>query len=135
MTDYWDFEVGRRTAWMEARGETAVGWTGVLHVLLNRVKDGRWGKTLAEVCLAPEQFSGWNTKDPNRIEMARVADNDPLLGAIGDGLDAALSGLMPDPTDGATHYCRFDLDPMPDWTVGATLTRRIGNHNFYKDVK
>ena len=62
-----------RTIWGEARGEGEPGMTAVAHVLLNRLKDGRWGTALGSVCLAPYQFSCWNIGDPNRARMLAFA--------------------------------------------------------------
>lgn len=134
MTDF-SREVAARTIWMEARGEGALGEDCVAHVLLNRLATKRWGATLAAVCLSPYQFSCWNTADPNRWSMARLADDDPVLQACRDQLDLAEGEA--DPTGGATHYLTADVleHGAPLWVTGATRTVQIGHHVFFKDVR
>jgi len=60
-----------RTVWGEARGESVAGQKAVICTVLNRFNSGRWyaGKTIAETCRKPWQYSCWNKKDPNRAKM------------------------------------------------------------------
>jgi N-acetylmuramoyl-L-alanine amidase len=125
-------EIAKRTIWMEARGEGVQGMRAVAHVICNRLKDGRWGKTLASVCLWPYQFSSWDTTDPNRKEMALLADDDPSLSAIGALLEAAVDG-EPDPTKGAMWYYATTM-PAPGWAQNATMTAQVGRQVFYTGV-
>lgn len=108
---------------------------GVSHVLNNRLNLNVFGVTLADVCVRAAQFSCWNTNDPNRAQMARLRDDDPVLQQCKDSLSAAISGLSPDPTFGATHYYDKRMMNPPTWRLGATQTAEIGNHLFWKDVK
>ena len=127
-------EIAKRTLWMEARGEPEEGQYAIAHVLDNRVKSGRWGPNLVSVCLAPFQFSCWNTSDPNRHSMALVLEDDKLLSKMMIYIIQAQNNN--DPTKGATHYYNpHVVKEPPAWTVGATLTADTGNHLFYKDVK
>jgi N-acetylmuramoyl-L-alanine amidase len=132
MTDF-SSEVAARTIYGEARGEGEAGMRAVAHVLVNRLKLGKWGNNLALVCLAPYQFSSWNFTDPNRKLMLALADNDTLLVAIRSYLADALAG-DPDPTNGATFYFANSI-PAPAWAAGATQTVQIGHQLFYRDVK
>ncbi len=127
-----DLSIAVRTLWMEARGEPDDGMRAVGHVLLNRVHDGRWGNNLAAVCLAPLQFSCWNTMDVNRREMSLLADNDPSL-AHATNVFMNCFGEV-DPTSGAKWYYSIHMTMPPSWTNGATFLGRFGNQNFYKDV-
>jgi N-acetylmuramoyl-L-alanine amidase len=131
----WSFseEVAVRTLYGEARGEADDGQHAVAHVLWNRVRDGRWGKTLATVCLAPMQFSCWNASDPNREQIAALADHAPMLERLRSVLSVARSEA--DPTDGATHYFSTSMIQPPKWSIGATFCGTFGRHRFYKDVK
>jgi len=134
--DGFEFGCAARTIWGEARGEGLDGMKAVGHVLLNRVKDGRWGPSLGAVCLAPWQFSCWNIADPNRRPMLSMFSGDPALAdatkAFGDA-NAENEGGM-DPTGGATHYYA-DTIGVPKWTAGATQTAHIGHHIFWRNVK
>ena len=127
-------EIAARTVWMEARNQGDAGMSAVAHVLRNRVADGRWGTSFATVCLAPFQFSCWNTADPNRGAMARLGTGDTSLEAARTAL--LNSANQADPTDGATHYVTEGvLEQMaPAWTKGATRTVQIGQHVFFKGV-
>lgn len=45
-----------------------------------------------------------------------------------------MSGAVPDPTGGATHYYAITMPKAPAWAAKATQTLRLGNHVFFKDV-
>lgn len=134
------FQIGVRTLWQEARGEPAEGQRAVAHVLVNRLRSGKWGKTLAEVCLSPLQFSGWNARDPNRMAAARVPDNDPLLAVLARMLTDALNSCDADPTDGAMFYYAPSGCSEPAWVRGdpahnvppMTFCGKFGEQLFYK---
>ena len=131
----WSKDVAIRTVWMEARGEGQDGMRAVAHVLVNRLKDGRWGNTLAQVCQASAQFSCWSTRDPNLHACNLQPEDLPLFVQIGEWLDAALAGEEPDPTYGATHYYATSMINPPYWTATAKLTVVINHHRFYKGVQ
>lgn len=123
------------TVWMEARGEGEAGMTAVAWALANRHAAGKWysGKTLAECCLVPFAFSCWNSKDPNRKEVAQMRGDEQIIVDIDGYLGDAVSGLGDDPTYGATHYIDSSISP-PDWAQQATKTITIGRLTFYKNV-
>lgn len=131
MTDF-PAEIAARTVWMEARGQGDEGMRAVAHVIVNRLDTERWGVTFALVCLAPFQFSCWNTADPNRKAMAALDDDDPALQKCRDFIEAALDG-EDDPTKGSTHYYATSITP-PAWVHGATFQVQIGRHVFYSNV-
>lgn len=124
--------IGARTVWGEARNQGPEGMSAVAHVLMNRVKDGRWGPTLFHVCLAPYQFSSWNVGDPNRNQMLDVDDSDAALRLCTVAMDDAMSGDSADPTGGATFYKVVGTPAM--WAVGKTPCATIGAHEFYRDI-
>ena len=126
----WSFETAARTLWQEARGETGEGRAAVAHVLWNRLRTRRWGTTLAGVCLAPLQFSGWNAHDPNRMAAAELADSDPVLGACRAVLAAAERAA--DPTAGALYYYALSIPP-PLWSKRMSPAGRFGNQRFYRE--
>lgn len=125
-------DIALRTVWGEARGEGEAGMVAVAHVLVNRLRSGRWGDTLTKVCLWPVQFSCWNTTDPNREQIAALADADPLLLQIADYVADALTGT-PDPTNGSTHYYAAGT-PVPNWSFHGRFQVQIGKHRFYSGV-
>lgn len=131
-----DLEIAARTLCQEVRGEPPEGQDAVAHVMKNRLASGRWGKTLASVCLWRGQFSGWYVpSDPNFAYACALKDDDATLNHMRSVMNAALASES-DPTKGATHYCNIAILPQkPAWIAGATHTGKFGHHDFYKDVK
>jgi len=128
-----------RTLFGEARGEPVRGQEAVAAVVLNRVRRARrrggwwWGKTVAEVCLKPSQFSCWNAADPNRAKILAATAADPAFAACLRIARRAVAGALADPTDGATHYHAVGRTPL--WAVGREPSAVIGGHAFYNDVE
>lgn len=122
------------TVWMEASGEPRDGMVAVAHVLLNRLRAKRWGRTPGEVCLAAFQFSCWNTDSPTRPSLARVDEASKTWIDATNAVERARTGVDPDPTLGALHY----YNPAwahPAWDQAKTLPRvTIGRHVFVRDV-
>lgn len=142
----WHLGTAARTAWMEARDQGDAGELAVAHVIANRLKSGRWGKTLFEVCTSEYQgvfqFSCWMRGDPNRPQACQLADADPQLVKLAGFIVDALHGAE-DPTGGATHYFNpARVKRNPPWVAGdpargikaATFVCKIGAHLFYRDV-
>lgn len=125
-------DIAARTLWAEARGEPEDGQRAVAHVMVNRVKDGRWGPNLASVCLAPLQFSAWNSRDPNRLAMAKLPDDDMILTKLAGMIAAAATG-EPDPTGGALFYYNPDSVEAPSWAAEMIQVAKIGHHLFFKE--
>lgn len=126
-------EIATLTIAMEASGEGPNGELAVAFVLLNRIKAGKWGSNLASVSLARKQFSCWNEDDPNRLRAARLDNSDPVIISAQKALNLALSGAIPDPTKGATHYYAASIQP-PFWASSGNFLIQIGNHRFYNNV-
>lgn len=141
-----DIEICARTVWMEFRGEGSDAMLAGAWSIINRHNSGRWyaGKTLAQCCLYSAlvggkysnfgQYSSWNTDDPNRMSMACVADDDPLLTECLSYVMDALQGDGSDPTGGATHYYANTLPAPPAWAATGTFTVQVGKTRFYKNV-
>jgi len=122
-----------RTLWGEARGEGRAGMVAVAAVICNRAaRPGWWGRSVAEVCLKPRQFSCWLADDPNRAGLERVGDGDAVFVQAQEIAAAALAGSLPDYTFGATHY--HAVDAAPAWARGHTPCVVIGHHAFYNDI-
>jgi N-acetylmuramoyl-L-alanine amidase len=130
-----DLWVVAQTLWGEARGEGVDGLYAVGHVIHNRARDHRWsGLPLAAICQQPYQFSCWLTADPNRYKLDQVSLTDPVFAAALHAAVAVFSGShVPDPTQGATHYCATSMTP-PAWAHGHEPCACIGHHRFYKGI-
>ncbi len=121
-----------RTIAFEAGEEPDEGKAAVAHVVLNRERSGRWGSTIKEVVTRPWQFEPWRTR---RKEIGRLSPQDPLYQDAARIADAVLSGEMPDPTAGATHFLNPTIvrkrrgGSLPSWAQGEGLP--IGQHTFY----
>jgi N-acetylmuramoyl-L-alanine amidase len=127
---YW----GGLTILLEAEGESEQGKLGVAWVLTTRLEHERHrdpAAGLATVALRPAQFSCFNTNSPRRALIAN-AERHPLWEACCRAFASAYFGLVPDPSHGATHYLRADLDPKPSWFDPSRVTATIGHHVFLR---
>jgi spore germination cell wall hydrolase CwlJ-like protein len=125
-----------RTIAFEAPKESDEGKAAVAYVILNRTKSGRWGDNIKDVVTRPWQFEPWMTR---RKEMENLSPDDPRYQNAARIADAVLSGEMPDPTAGATHF----LNPavvrqrrggsLPSWAHSDG--QPIGRHTFYAPVE
>jgi hypothetical protein len=138
------------TAYLEARGEPVLGLVGVMFTVVNRVVRKHQGRTVAEVCLWPYQYSCWNARDPQCVQGLELAE---LLAAGRSFMDRP-NGIVlatclflservlhpsryhvPDPTGHATHYLNPDaLQKLPEWARPELESARIGRHVFYRGV-
>lgn len=132
------------TADCEAADQGDDGLVAVMWAIVNRTNARKWysGRTVAATCVVPFSFSSWNTKDPNRVRVLSTSVTEPTMYKALMLADQVLNGLIPDPTEGATHYYSVKVitgDP-PDWVTGndkappAEFTRQIHDHRFYKGV-
>lgn len=112
-----EVELLSRVIYGEARGEDFSGQVAVGAVVLNRVNDPRFPKTIRGVVY---QSGAFTAVDDRQIHL------DPDDQAY-KAAEAALSGL--DPTNGAIFYYnpRTATDP---WIKSRTVIKRIGNHTF-----
>jgi len=128
-----DAETLARTLYGEARGEGIDGMIAVAWVVRNRFESGQWfaGKTVAETCLKPAQFSCWNADDPNADLIVSLYPDERAAQWSWFAAFGVLLGYWPDPTGGATHYHAIDVDPH--WARGHTPIA-IGRHKFYRGI-
>jgi N-acetylmuramoyl-L-alanine amidase len=121
-----------RTIAFEAPDESDEGKAAVAHVILNRTTSGRWGDSIKDVVTHPWQFEPWMTR---RKEMEKLSTDDPRYQNAAQIADAVLSGQMPDPTAGATHFLNPTVvwqrrgGSLPSWARGEG--QPIGRHTFY----
>ena len=121
-----------RTIAFEASGEPDDGKAAVAHVILTRKRSGKWGDTIKDVVTHPGQFESWMTK---RAEMESLDVEDHRYRSAAQIADAVLTGRIPDPTTGATHFLNPTIvsqrrgGSLPSWATGGGLS--IGRHKFY----
>jgi N-acetylmuramoyl-L-alanine amidase len=130
-----DRDVLIRTLYGEAGNESEAGQIAVVHVIRNRLLRGpatRFGATPAGVCQKPWQFSCWNSGDPMRARMEKLARGSATYEALGDVVDRAWQ--MPDTVGGSDHYYASYIG-KPAWAAPpARLVKQIGVHQFYAGV-
>jgi spore germination cell wall hydrolase CwlJ-like protein len=124
-----------RTIAFEAGGETEIGKAAVAYVVLNRAMIGKWGDNIKDVVTYPWQFEPWMTR---RDEIEKLSSQDHRYQDAAQIADAVLTGRIPDPTAGATHF----LNPvvvrqrrggsLPSWADGKG--EQIGRHVFYSPI-
>jgi N-acetylmuramoyl-L-alanine amidase len=126
------------TLYGEARGEDPAGRIAVANVIKNRLSAGRFGATLAEVCLKRKQFSCWNENDPNRdlllatLPEYRGGRLGPVLRECRWIAHGLVNGQFADNTHGATHYLRTELIEQTSWARGQKVLAHIGAHAFLR---
>ena len=112
-----DVELLTRVIHGEARGENFEGQVAVGAVVLNRLKDPRFPKTIRAVVYQEGAFTAVNDKQ------IHLDPNDQAYKAA----EAALAGQ--DPTNGALFY--FNPSIATDrWITTRPVIKRIGNHTF-----
>ena len=127
-------DVLARTIYGEARGEILEGKQAVASAIMNRVAKKSWyGQDVEGVCLFPYQFSCWDPYDPNRKKLLAVDESDPVFVECLQIADEAISGVLRDKSNGATHYHTKHVRPA--WAAGKAPCYAVGAHLFYNDVK
>ncbi|MCO1603172.1 cell wall hydrolase [Desulfosporosinus nitroreducens] len=112
-----EIELLSRVIYGEARGEDFMGQVAVGAVVLNRLKDPRFPKTIKGIVYQSGAFTAVNDRQ------IHLDPNDQAYKAA----EAALSGL--DPTNGAIFY--YNPKTATDqWIKSRTVIKRIGNHTF-----
>ena len=123
------------TTYCEASGSSPFERRAVVHSIFNRVKDGRFGKTAAEVCLELKQYSEFNDDkgDNNNLRRgARAGDDDPIMKDCLAAFDEVDDGAA-DTTNGATHYHDKSI-AAPYWAANATVALETDQFIFYSHV-
>ena len=134
-----EVDVLARTLWGEARGEPVQGIEAVAAVILNRVRIAQarggywWGSDIIGVCQKPYQFSCWNKSDPSYPKLIAVTEKNIHFATCLRIARRAAAGVLPDPTNGATHYHADYVSPY--WARGETPCAVIGRHLFYQLIE
>jgi len=132
-----DMDILALTIYGEARGEPIEGQIAVASVIRNRA--AAWHRTYREICLAPEQFSCWNTNDPNYpllISLSRQLANDidltdAVLKQCLAVADIVYNNDSMDNTHGSLNYITKALqlsDKCPSWAKDFKI--QIGSQVF-----
>jgi len=131
-------EVLAMTLYGEARGAPYKAKLGMARVMMNRVKDGRFGSSIEDVVTKPKQFSCYNDGDPNLDEILIVADDFEKAFDINiylrDCYNAAmtvLSGKDDTPVKESLYYHTDKVNPK--WNKKLKLEAKIGNTLFWKE--
>jgi spore germination cell wall hydrolase CwlJ-like protein len=118
-----------RTLYWEARSEGRHGMIAVGWVVLNRMRDGEFPRSVCAVVTQGKerpgcQFSYWCDGKPDAPE---PDDEWMLAQAVARHL---LSRPPPDPTGGAVFYHAVDVSAP--WSTSRQRTARIGRHVYYR---
>ncbi len=133
-----ELEILARTIWGEARGEGLKGQRAVAHVIMNRVRDGRWPPAIIGVCRQPMQFSCWNMSGEQSQRAECTAVHTDLLVKTGCYTAAVIVATdydQDDITAGANHYLTTELlhsSKSPSWADPNKVTVAVGNHTFLR---
>src|SRR5574337_133197 len=136
-----DRAVAGITICCEAESEPQEAKEWVAWCIYNRLKLGRFGSSIASVCLQRFAFSEWNVDPADRDNLRRVAakpEADPMfqeaLTAF-DTVTAQVKAGATDPTGGATHLFADVIQP-PLWIApAAKFAGQRGKIKFYSNVK
>lgn len=134
-----DADITALTLYGEVRGESIEGTIAAGNVIRNRVN--KWKKTYREICLQPNQFSCWNSNDPNYVILIETSEKIFQHEFIGSKYQEVLwvaIGLMNnqllDNVNGALYYLTNELyhsPNIPTWARTATYSTRIGNQVYF----
>jgi len=133
-----DIDVFIRTVFGEAEAWNRDDATAIAHVIINRLRHQRWGKTLKAVCQAKWQFSCWNKGDPNRERIVTAKRGVGWIATVEKICMDCLGGFIPDPTGGATHYyATFVKEPL--WAKHKQPVYRVAHkrnhaHLYFNDI-
>ena len=121
-----------RTIYWEAKGEGSAGMSAVAAVVMNRLADPAYPKTVCDVVTDGKsakacQFSWWCDGKPDDVE-----EPEPYAEAT-EIARKALNQQLKDPTDGAVSF--HTTASHPDWADKLTKTVQIGEHVFYRPAK
>ncbi|MDR0631817.1 MAG: cell wall hydrolase [Holosporaceae bacterium] len=128
-----DLDVFARTIYGEGRGELykfgLAPLIAIANVIVNR-KNKNFAQTIAEVCLAPYQFSCWNANDTNCETIKKISEENSVFRICLETAENVLLEKWPDLTDGCDHY--HEKSAKPFWAAYLEPRRIFGSHYFYE---
>jgi|SRR6266850_1614937 len=93
--------------------------------------------TISGTCLKAGQFSGWDTKDPNRIRVATADLDDPIVQACAGAWATAMKGSSF--AKGALlYYAPKAMKPpgsVPWWVPDCVQVAAVGSQLFFRPKK
>ncbi|MCV3270362.1 cell wall hydrolase [Roseobacter sp. WL0113] len=116
--------------YFEARGETVKGQFAVAEVILNRVESDRFP---GSACGVINQGTGkkYQCQFTYTCDGHKEIISEPrAFERVAKVARAALDGMAPELTEGATHYHTTAVSPR--WSRVYTKTAAIGEHIFYR---
>ena len=127
-----DIEILAMTLWAEAADKPVRAIEALAALVMNRLRQGRDpnARHIAAICRAPFLFFCWNKREPRHAALRAIPPGDPALAICRRIAQRAASGLLPDPTGGATLW--HDTAHLPAWAVGQASITEIGDLCFYR---
>jgi hypothetical protein len=110
--------------YFEARGEARLGQLAVAQVVLNRLRDPAYPKTICRVIADRGQFP-WTTGDLTIRDMGRFR----IAWSVALHM---MAGIFTDPTGGATHFYAPARVAAPAWATPEAYLTTIGGHRFFR---
>ncbi len=105
-----DHDLLTRTVLAEAGPDASpVEQAAVAHVVLNRLGRDDYPKTMSGVLFQKNAFEPWGLKRTAPNNPMRYSADDPSYARASQVVDGALSGAMPDPTNGADRFQNPDV--------------------------
>lgn len=137
-----------QNVYYEAKGESLQGQFAVASVTLNRARSARFPNTICGVvqqtatikpgnrivcafswyCEADKKGKEIPVRNKDGTTNQKVVDQFKIASMVAIKV---LAGEVRDNTNGATHFHNPSLS-QPDWADDMKLTKRLGNHDFYK---
>lgn len=118
----------------EAAGEGPEGMSDVGHVVLNRLADGRYGSSIAEVAKANKQFSTWNSGAGGNNPQGRYPKNSPEFRRARELAEQVVSGAIPGPPGKPLDYHTPSISPYWADSKDRYGTYVRNGHQFYPSV-
>jgi len=135
--DITDLDVMARTLYGTCHGEgyvvaSAIGW-----VVKNRLRDGRWGSSIKDICKRVDQFKCWDPKDPEYTIIATLDYRDGMLVQyLITATEVLKNGSSLDFTKGANFFIREGLisnrKTTPLWYQEDKVTSVVKNYIFLR---
>jgi spore germination cell wall hydrolase CwlJ-like protein len=123
-----DYECLAKNIYHEAGVESPEGMFAVAQVTLNRLRSGRWGKSICSVVYSPAQFS-WTLNHKLRNEQPRG----PLWEQSRKVAKAVLEdGYRVPPLENAILYHADYVKPY--WASSVKKIQQVGQHIFYRSL-